>query len=121
MGQPPQRLAKLVATLSITADLGTGHPLERALRACLLALGIGEALRAVADFVDLRLPMMSRHSTAVATLCVQAGARLSLGDAELTALRRAAYLHDLGAASVSVWEKAGPLNADEWERVRLHP
>lgn len=84
---------------------------------------IDEALRAVADFIDLRLPMMSGHSTAVAALSVQAGARLGLSDAELSALRRAAYLHDLGTASVSVsvWEKAGPLSADEWERVRLHP
>jgi HD-GYP domain-containing protein (c-di-GMP phosphodiesterase class II) len=67
--------------------------------------------------------MMSGHSTAVATLCIQAGARLGLGDAELTTLRRAAYLHDLGttSVSVSVWEKTGPLSADEWERVRLHP
>lgn len=44
MSQPPLRLAELVATLSIAADLGTGHPMERALRACLLALRMGEAL-----------------------------------------------------------------------------
>lgn len=84
---------------------------------------LDEALRAVADFIDLRLPIMSGHSTAVATLCVQAATRLGLGAADLTTLRRAAYLHDLGTASVSVsvWEKAGALSADEWERVRLHP
>ena len=41
---PPQlRLAELVATLSIATDLGTGHPIERALRACLFALRLGDA------------------------------------------------------------------------------
>jgi hypothetical protein len=44
MSQPPLRRAELVATLSIATDLGTGHPMERALRACLLALRIAEAL-----------------------------------------------------------------------------
>lgn len=84
---------------------------------------LDETLRAIADFVDLRLPMMSGHSTAVAALCAGAGARLGLGEPEQTTLRRAAYVHDLGTASVSVsvWEKGGPLSAGEWERVRLHP
>jgi HD-GYP domain-containing protein (c-di-GMP phosphodiesterase class II) len=40
----------------------------------------------------------------------------------VTALRRAALLHDLGRAGVStaVWEKRGPLTSSEWEQVRLH-
>lgn len=47
MKQPPPqlRLAELVATLSIATDLGTGHPSERALRACLFALQLGAALK----------------------------------------------------------------------------
>jgi HD-GYP domain-containing protein (c-di-GMP phosphodiesterase class II) len=38
-------------------------------------------------------------------------------------VRRAALLQDLGrvAVSVLVWDKPGPLSADERERVRLHP
>jgi HD-GYP domain-containing protein (c-di-GMP phosphodiesterase class II) len=42
---PQIRLAELVATLSIASDLGTGHPMERALRACLFAVQLGDALR----------------------------------------------------------------------------
>jgi HD-GYP domain-containing protein (c-di-GMP phosphodiesterase class II) len=38
------RLAELVAALSLATDLGTGHPFERALRTCLLAIRFGEAL-----------------------------------------------------------------------------
>lgn len=129
-GQYDPAIATLLqARPELYAVLETASPWETVLerepgpRPLIAETALDEALRAVADFVDLRLPMMSGHSTVVATLCVQAGARLGLGDAELTALRRAAYLHDLGTASVSVsvWEKAGPLNADEWERVRLHP
>ncbi len=32
-------------------------------------------------------------------------------------------MHDLGRVAVSarIWQKPGPLTADEWERVRLHP
>jgi hypothetical protein len=39
------RLAEVVAALSIATDLGTGHPMERALRACLFALHLGEAMQ----------------------------------------------------------------------------
>ncbi|MDQ3458787.1 MAG: LuxR C-terminal-related transcriptional regulator, partial [Deinococcota bacterium] len=39
------------------------------------------------------------------------------------AVRRAAFLHDLGRVGVAngTWEKAGPLTKSEWEQVRLHP
>jgi HD-GYP domain-containing protein (c-di-GMP phosphodiesterase class II) len=76
--------------------------------------------RAVADFADLKTPWTLGHSTGVAELAEAAGWRLGL-DAAL--LRRAALVHDLGRVGVpnSVWERPGPLTADERERVRLHP
>jgi HD-GYP domain-containing protein (c-di-GMP phosphodiesterase class II) len=39
------------------------------------------------------------------------------------AIRRAGLLHDLGRVAVHprIWQKPGPLTADEWEQVRLHP
>ena len=38
-------------------------------------------------------------------------------------LRVGALAHDLGrvAVSAAVWDKPGPLNDSEWEKVRLHP
>src|SRR5207249_6009437 len=38
-------------------------------------------------------------------------------------LRRAGLVHDFGRLGISnaIWDKAGPLGAGEWERVRLHP
>jgi HD-GYP domain-containing protein (c-di-GMP phosphodiesterase class II) len=38
------RRAEIVAALSLATDLGSGHPVERALRACLLALHLGDTL-----------------------------------------------------------------------------
>ena len=37
-------------------------------------------------------------------------------------LRRAGSVHDIGrvAVSAAVWQKAGALSPDQWERVRLH-
>jgi hypothetical protein len=39
-----QRLAELLASLSLATDLGTAFPLEKALRNALLATGIGKRL-----------------------------------------------------------------------------
>ena len=38
------RLAELVASLSLATDLGTGQPMEHALRTCWLSLSTAEAL-----------------------------------------------------------------------------
>jgi HD-GYP domain-containing protein (c-di-GMP phosphodiesterase class II) len=38
------RRAEIVAALSLATDLGSGHPVERALRACLLAVYFGDAI-----------------------------------------------------------------------------
>jgi HD-GYP domain-containing protein (c-di-GMP phosphodiesterase class II) len=44
LGSPPLRRAELVAALSLATDLGTGQPLNHALRACVLATHFGEEL-----------------------------------------------------------------------------
>jgi HD-GYP domain-containing protein (c-di-GMP phosphodiesterase class II) len=43
--------------------------------------------------------------------------------ADTRTVRRAGLVHDLGrvAVSAATWGKPGPLSADEWEQVRLHP
>lgn len=84
---------------------------------------IDDTARAFADFTDLKSPYTLGHSTGVATLAESAARRLGCADSDVTAVRRAALLHDLGRASVSngIWDKPDRLNAAEWERVRLHP
>ena len=69
-------------------------------------------------FADLKSPHMLGHSTGVAAL-VEAACD---DPATRPRARLAALLHDLGTVSVpnGIWDKPGPLNAMEWERVRLH-
>jgi HD-GYP domain-containing protein (c-di-GMP phosphodiesterase class II) len=81
------------------------------------------ALRAIADFVDLKSPYTLGHAGAVAELAADAGTRLGMPEPEVRMLKRAGLVHDFGRLGVSnaIWDKAGPLGAGEWERVRLHP
>ena len=41
-GQPPVRAAEMIGAMSIATDLGTGQPLEHALRTAILAVRLGE-------------------------------------------------------------------------------
>lgn len=43
-GTPRARLAEVIAALSLATDLGMGQPMDHALRRCLLAVRLGEAL-----------------------------------------------------------------------------
>ena len=84
---------------------------------------LDRALAAMGNFADLISPCLAGHSAGVAQLAAAAAQRCRMDDAGVAALRRAALVHDLGRVVVParVWQKPGPLNADEWEQVRLHP
>ncbi len=96
---------------------------EPALAVVLTGQRIDDALLAIANFVDLKSPYTLGHAAAVAGLAAAAGAQAGLGAVEVSTLRRAGLVHDLGRLGVSnaIWDKAGPLGAGEWERIRLHP
>lgn len=83
---------------------------------------LDRALAAVADFVDLKSPFLRGHSSGVAALAVAAAQAAGLSDSDAETLRRAALLHDVGRVGIAngIWDRSGPLNADQWERVRLH-
>ena len=82
-----------------------------------------DALRAIARFVDLKSPYTGGHSSAVAELAAAAGRALGRTDDELRTLARAGLVHGFGRLGVSnsIWDKAAPLGAGEWERVRMFP
>jgi HD-GYP domain-containing protein (c-di-GMP phosphodiesterase class II) len=96
---------------------------EPALAVVLSGERFDDALTAVASFVDLKSPYFLGHAQAVSELVTQAGARTGMGGEELRELRRAGLVHDLGRLGVSnaILDKAGPLGAGEWERVRMLP
>ena len=77
----------------------------------------------LADFVDLKSTFTLGHSRKVASLARRAAEGLGLAASELEELELAGLLHDLGRVSVSnaIWDKPGPLDAGEWDKVRAHP
>jgi HD-GYP domain-containing protein (c-di-GMP phosphodiesterase class II) len=81
------------------------------------------ALRAMADFADLKSPWFRSHSPGVAQLAAAAGAAAGLSSDLALRVGRAALVHDVGQVGVpaGIWNHPGPLNAEQWERVRLHP
>jgi len=82
---------------------------------------VDDVLGVFAHFTDLKSPFLRGHSTGVAELAEKAG-RVA-GNTEPGLLRRAGLVHDLGRVAIpsGIWNKAGALVDDEWERVRLHP
>jgi HD-GYP domain-containing protein (c-di-GMP phosphodiesterase class II) len=97
--------------------------LEPGSRDCLSDEDFDQACTALADFADIKSPYTVGHSPGVAGLAAGTGRRCGLVEADVTALRRAALLHDIGRVGVSagVWVKEGPLTDREREQVRLHP
>ena len=84
---------------------------------------LDEALTVAADFIDLKSPFMGGHSRRCAELAADAAQVLGLADEAVTAVRRAALLHDFGTTVVSnsILDKPGSLTRTEFDRVELHP
>jgi len=78
---------------------------------------------AFADVIDAKSPFTYRHSVGVAGAAVAMARTLALGEAEVTLIRRAALLHDIGKLSVSntILEKPDKLTTAEWDIVHEHP
>ncbi len=85
---------------------------------------LDDVARAFADFADLKSFYSAGHSRRVATLAQSMASHLGSSAAELTVLRQAALLHDLGLVAVPSFVLHKPqnrLSVAEWESVRLHP
>ena len=95
---------------------------EPALQTRLTEAQLDAALETVADFTDLRSPSRAGHSRGVADLAARAASAAGLPDADVTTVRRAALLHDVGmhGLSAAILDKAGPLTRSESERMRMH-
>jgi HD-GYP domain-containing protein (c-di-GMP phosphodiesterase class II)/DNA-binding CsgD family transcriptional regulator len=84
---------------------------------------LDEVSRVFGELIDLKATATLGHSGGVADLAAGAARRLGCDGEEVTAVRRAALLHDLGRVAVStdVWDRPRALTSLEWEQVRLHP
>jgi HD-GYP domain-containing protein (c-di-GMP phosphodiesterase class II) len=80
------------------------------------------ALEAIADFTDLRSASRSGHSRGVADLAARAAIERGLPQSDVTAVRRAGLVHDIGlhAIPATILDKPGPLTDREAERLRMH-
>jgi HD-GYP domain-containing protein (c-di-GMP phosphodiesterase class II) len=72
---------------------------------------------------DLESPIFRDHSRQVAQVSAEAARRAGRPPGEVTTLRRAGLVADVGRVAVSsrIWDKPGPLSGVEQEQVRLHP
>ncbi|MGN6792048.1 MAG: HD domain-containing phosphohydrolase [Streptosporangiaceae bacterium] len=115
----PELLAGLDKAAEWDAILGS----EPALRNRVAGRDLDDVLEAMADLVDLKSPYLAGHSRGVANLAGDAARSLAFSAEDVTVLRRAGFLHDLGRLGVSnsIWDKRGTLTEGERERVRLHP
>jgi HD-GYP domain-containing protein (c-di-GMP phosphodiesterase class II) len=78
---------------------------------------------AFAGVIDAKSHSTFMHSTQVARIAVEIGVCLDLPRHQLTSLRRAGLLHDIGKLSVpnSILDKPGKLTPEEWHCVKQHP
>ncbi|MFG0305475.1 MAG: HD-GYP domain-containing protein [Phycisphaerales bacterium JB040] len=78
---------------------------------------------AFSQVVDAKSPWTACHSQGVSDVAVGIGRVMGLGARELTGLRRAGLLHDIGKLGVSnaVLDKPGRLTEAEFARLREHP
>jgi putative nucleotidyltransferase with HDIG domain len=84
---------------------------------------IDSVCEAFAEVIDIKSPFTHTHSTRVSSIAMKIAEALGMNARDLTLIRRASLLHDIGKLSVpnSVLDKPGKLTAQEWETVRLHP
>ncbi|MCK5762471.1 MAG: HD-GYP domain-containing protein, partial [Candidatus Izimaplasma sp.] len=63
------------------------------------------------------------HSLRVEKYSIDIGNEINLSEWQLNTLASLAHLHDIGKVTipVSILEKAGPLNPEEWEIIKRHP
>ena len=81
------------------------------------------AINSLAAALDCRDRYTKGHSERVSTFSVMIGRQLKLDAEQLEVLRLGALLHDIGKIGIedNVLTKAGPLTAEEFEKIKTHP
>jgi HD-GYP domain-containing protein (c-di-GMP phosphodiesterase class II) len=78
---------------------------------------------AFAGVIDAKSPWTYRHSDRACVIAMSLAATLGAGEGQLTDLRRAALLHDVGKLAISnrILDKPGRLTDAEFAKIREHP
>lgn len=80
-------------------------------------------LFALARSIEGKDPYLEGHCERLASFSAKLGECAGLPPEQITALRRAGIVHDIGKVGVpdAILLKPGPLNAEEWKIMRGHP
>lgn len=125
-GRPRRPIERRIAAAAIALEPPAG-PLWDAVIAAeplpqrhLGAADIDSALSALGVFGSLVSPYFRGHSAAVSALAALVAQQRGLSEEQVTVVRRAGLLHDLGRAGVprEVWERPGRYGPDDWAEVR---
>jgi HD-GYP domain-containing protein (c-di-GMP phosphodiesterase class II) len=118
-----QRAPLIFGDLDAEASWDLVIDAEPSLGAVVSGIELDDALSAIGEFAELKSPWLMGHARGVAELAADAGRSGGLPQADVSSLRRAAFVHDIGRLGVSnaVWDKPASLTRPELERVRLHP
>jgi HD-GYP domain-containing protein (c-di-GMP phosphodiesterase class II) len=102
-------------------DISPWEPADRVLTADPIRLD--SIAYAFAGVIDAKSPWTYRHSERACVIVLGLAAALGAGDDELSDLRRAALLHDVGKLAVSnrILDKRAKLTAAEFAQIRAHP
>lgn len=78
---------------------------------------------ALADIVDLKTSETLHHSRTVAEIATKMGTALNMTASELSRLKCAALVHDVGKVAIpaNILTKGERRSSSEWEVFRLHP
>jgi hypothetical protein len=82
-----------------------------------------DTVRALGAAIDAKDPYTRGHSDRVARIAVAIGRALGLPEREISALRIASHLHDIGKIAVdnSILQKPGRLDQAELQQIHRHP
>jgi HD-GYP domain-containing protein (c-di-GMP phosphodiesterase class II) len=80
-------------------------------------------LQVLSAALDLRDQATKGHSLRLARLALAIGSELGFSDKDLSHQEQAAMLHDMTTLELpkEILSKAGPLTADEWQKIQRHP
>lgn len=118
-----ENVAKIMATVDVSGSAwATTLAAEPQPHLTLEGETIDGALAAIGDFADLISPSLAGHSSGVARLAVASAEVCGFSQSDVSLVGRAGFVHDVGRVAVHprIWQKPGPLTAEEWEQVRLH-
>ncbi len=118
-----RRLEQFMASLMKSREGGaaTGEKAVPA-EASELPAEVIETLTSLALAIDAKDHFTQGHSRKVSALGVQLAEALGLGEEQMEHVRLGGLLHDMGKVGIQegVLNKAGPLDAEEWELMKTH-